>query len=69
MKVVFESSAESVYLTVIVILMVLQVYQFYIYKKMVGTIDKLWNTLTTISLSISLRITEIEKKLEDGTKK
>lgn len=69
MKFVFEFGVEKIYLIIIGILMVLQVYQFYIYQKAKASVDRLWSTLTTMSLTMAVKMMEIEKKLEDGEKK
>jgi hypothetical protein len=72
MKVVMEFSVEKVYLFVIFFLMVLQVYQYYIYQKAKSEISKLWTAITTVSLGVAMEITKIQQdvtKQKDDEKK
>ena len=59
---VINISAENFYLIVIVILMILQVYQYSIIAKTKVEISKLWMQVALLALSLATKINEDNEK-------
>ena len=64
---VVNISAEHIYLSVIAILLVLQVYQFSLIVKMRAEIAKIWMQIAMVALSLATKIQDDEQKA-NGTR-
>ena len=64
-------STENFYLCIIVILLVLQVYQYSLINKLTKQIDSIWEQIGMLAMQTSIKLAEItgkQKQAEDEKK-
>lgn len=67
----FTVSTENFYLCIIVILLVLQVYQYSLINKLTKQIDSIWEQIGMLAMQTSIKLAEItgkQKQAEDEKK-
>lgn len=67
----FTVSTENFYLCIIVILLVLQVYQYSLIQKLTKQIDSIWEQIGMLAMQTSIKLAEItgkQKQTEDEKK-
>ena len=64
---IINITLENVYLTIIVILMITQIYQFKLIYKLNKDIESLWSHLGIISIAVSTKFGELmgKKQIDD----
>ena len=65
---IINITLEKLYLFVIVILMVMQVYQFRLITKLKKDVESMWQQIGIITIAISTKFGEVmaKKQIEDG---
>ena len=65
---IINITLEKLYLLVIVILMVMQVYQFRLITKLKKDVESMWQQMGIITIAISTKFGEVmaKKQIEDG---
>lgn len=68
MKLVLDLNTENIYLIVIGILLVTQVYQFYIIQRTKKELGSVWAQISLMAISVGAKLMELEKSQTDEKK-
>lgn len=68
MKLVLDLSTENIYLIVIGVLLLTQVYQFYIIQKTKKEIGSVWAQISLMAVTVAAKLMELEKNQTDEQK-